>query len=324
MKTVIVGAGSVGTFLGASMVRGGADIIMLDLPEVVENLNKDYIEIKTFSGDSFKVKLKATDDLKSLEEVDLIIVSVKTFHAEAAVSAISHLKDRVQAILSIQNGVDKELILERYFGKDKIIGTCCLEAASRIDKRTFMHTMSEGTYIGELDGSITPRVESTVKLFKDAGLNAEASSQVVSAIWCKWINFAAGAAVCGLTRLPYHKALLNPHSADLIAQIYREYAELTKASGVALNDFPGFEVKTISQASPEEAVKLLQQRGTDLEEKGATKVMASLARDLIAGRPTELESIFGFAVREGEAKNLPMTFTKYVYTLTTAIEQNLK
>ena len=60
------------------------------------------------------------------------------------------------------------------------------------------------------------------------------------------------------------------------------------------------------------------------EKEGATKVMASLARDLIAGRPTERESVFGFAVREGEAKNLPMTFTKYVYALTTASEQNLE
>jgi len=183
--------------------------------------------------------------------------------------------------------------------------------------------MSVITYLGELDGGITPRVKSAVKLFTDGGLKAEASSQVVSADWCKWINFAAASAVCGLTRLPYYKALLNSHSADLIAQLYREYAELANASEVAVQDYPGFEVKTIAHLSPEEAVKMLQLRGKGLEEKGATKVMPSIAQDIVAGRRTECESIFGYAVREGDRKRLPMTFTRYVYALMSAIDQSL-
>jgi ketopantoate reductase len=124
-----------------------------------------------------------------------------------------------------------------------------------------------------------------------------------------------------LTRLPYYQNLLNPRSADLIAQVYREYAELAVAHGVSVNDYPGFEVRTISQASREEAVALLQQRGEDLVKKAATKIMPSLARDSIAGRRTERESIFGFAVREGDAKKVPMTFTRYAYALITAIEE---
>jgi len=322
MKTVIVGAGGLGTLLGAYLFRGGGDITLLDLPDVVETLKKGDVEIRRFSGESFRVRLKATHDPRSLEEADLILVCVKTYHSESAVRAIAHLKDRVQSVLSIQNGVDKELILERHFGKDKVIGGCCTEAASRIGERTIMHTMGGTTYIGELDGSMTSRVASAVKLFNEGGLKAEASEQVVSVEWCKWINFAAISAVCALTRLPYYKALLNPYSADLIALIYREYAALAKASGVEVGDYPGFEVKSISQASADEAVKLLHQRGRNLEEEGATKIMPSLARDMIAGRPTERESIFGFAVRQGDARNLSMPFTRYAYALITAVEES--
>ena len=195
MKTVIVGAGAIGTLLGAYMAKGGAFITMVDVPDVVKRLNHQDVEIKTLSGESFKARLKATHDPKSLGDVDLIIICVKTFHSEAAVSSVAHLKDRVKAVLSIQNGVDKEFILEKYFGKDKVIGGCCLEAASRVDEKTIMHTMSVITYLGELDGTISPRVESAIKLFKDGNLRAEASDQVVSADWCKWINFAAASAL---------------------------------------------------------------------------------------------------------------------------------
>jgi 2-dehydropantoate 2-reductase len=297
---------------------------MLDIREVAERLNREEVEIKKLSGESFKSKLQATHDPKSLSDVDLIIVCVKTFHCEEAVASVAHLKDRVQAVVSIQNGVDKELILEKYFGKEKVIGGCCLEAASRVDERTIMHTMSVITYFGELNGTISPRVKLAVQLFKNGGLNAEPSEQVVSADWCKWINFAAASAVCGLTRLPYFKALINHHSADLIAQIYREYTDLANASGIEVDDYPGFEVKTISEASKEEAVSILQQRGKGLEEKGATKVMPSLAQDIVAGRRTECESIFGFAVRQGDAHNLPMTFTRHVYALISAMDQSLE
>ena len=272
---------------------------------------------------TFQVKLKATSSPELLNDIDLIIICVKNVDTESAVRSVAHLKERLSAVLSIQNGVDKELILEKYFGKDKIIGGCCLEAASRVDEYTVMHTMSVITYLGELDGTISPRVKSVARLFSQGGLKAEAISHAVSADWCKWINFAAGAGVCGLTRLPYYMALLNPHSANLIAQIYREYAELAGVKGVEVRDYPGFEVKTISQASAAEAVRLLQKRGNGLKEKEATKVMPSLAQDIVAGRPTEYESIFGFAVRQGNEHHLPMAFTRHVYALIKAMDESL-
>ena len=191
-----------------------------------------------------------------------------------------------------------------------------------MDDHCIMHTMSMGTYIGEVDGGISPRVRSVVKLFTDGGLKANVSEQVVSADWCKWINFAAGAAVCGLTRLPYYKVLLNSETAELMAEIYREYAALASSCGVQVADFPGFEVKTIAGVSVDEAVALFRRRGEALMEKGATKVMPSLAQDIVAGRKTECESIFGFAVNEGKQRGVPMGFTRYVYKLILAIDQN--
>jgi 2-dehydropantoate 2-reductase len=321
MKIVIVGPGALGTLLGAYLVRAGADVTLLGCPGKEALPNAQEVEIRTFTGESFRTHLQTVYDPDSLEDVDFMIVCVKTFQTEAAVSPLVHLRDRVQAVVSFQNGVDKDLILEKLFGRDKVIGGCCGEAAARADESTILHTMSMGTYLGELDGSRTPRVEELTGLLQRGGLNAEARSDVLSVEWCKWINFAAIAAICALTRLPYFQILLNPRSADLIAQIYREYAELAKAHGIAVHDYPGFEVQTISRASRDDAIALLRQRGADLVKKAATKIMPSLARDLIAGRPTERESIFGFAVRAGDARKVPMTFTRYAYALITAIEE---
>ena len=90
-----------------------------------------------------------------------------------------------------------------------------------------------------------------------------------------------------------------------------------------VHDYPGVEVKAISRASADEAIQLLQQRGMKLKEGGATKIMPSLAQDIVAGRPTEYESIFGFAVRQGNEHHLPMAFTRHVYALIKAMDESL-
>jgi 2-dehydropantoate 2-reductase len=321
MNILIVGPGALGTLLGAYLNRGGADVTLVGRTSKEAPPKAGEVEVRTFAGETFRTRLQTVYDPGPLEDVDIIIVCVKTFQTEAAVAPLVHLRERVQAVVSFQNGVEKDLILERHFGKDTVIGGCCGEAAARADEGTILHTMSMGTYLGEFDGSRTPRVEELTGLLQSGGLPAEARSDVLSVEWGKWINFAAIAAICALTRLPYHQILQNPSSADLIAQIYREYAELAEAHGIDVHDYPGFEVQTISQASRDEAIRLLRRRGEDLVKKAATKIMPSLARDLIAGRPTERESIFGFAVHAGDARDVPMTFTRYAYALITAIEE---
>ena len=324
MKTVIVGAGALGTLLGAYLTKGGAQVTMLTRrAEAAKRLNDQEVEIRKPSGESFRARLDATADPNSLENTDLLIFSVKTYDTSEAVSSTAHLKERVQAVLSVQNGVEKDRILAKGFGEDKVIGGCCLEGASRLDDTSVLHTMSGITYLGEHGGQDTPRVRSAVKLFTQGGLNAEPSERVASADWCKWTNFAAAAAVCALTRLPYYKVLTNTHTAGLMGQMYREYASLAAANGVTVGDYPGFEVKTISGAPTPEAMELFCKRGKSLEAKGATKVMPSLAQDVVAGRRTEREAIFGFAVREGETKGVSMPFTRHTFALLSAIDENL-
>jgi len=247
MKTAIVGAGAIGTVLASYMMRGGADVTLVDLPDVVGRIHRNGVEIRTLSGEVFKVGLKATSDPQSLSDIDFIIICVKTFYSDAAVSSVAHLKDRVQAVLSIQNGVDKEEVLKKYFGREKIIGGCCLEAASRLDEKTIMHTMSVVTYLGELDGTISPRVEAAVRLFKNAGLTAEANQHVVSAGLVQMDQLCCRGGRLRADTAPYYKVLLHPQSAGLIAEIYKEYAELAAACGVEVFDYPGFEVKTIAR-----------------------------------------------------------------------------
>ena len=323
MKTLLVGAGAIGSLVGAYMAKGGADVTLLDIGDHIHVIEKEGLKVRTIEGDSFKVKVRASPDAKAIKDVDVLILTVKTFHTEPALASVTHLKNKIQLALSIQNGVEKEDHLIRFFGEEKVVGAMCLEGATRLGPAEIKHTMTGITYVGELDGRETDRTKAVCQLFTAGGLKAEVTPYILSADWAKWINFAAGAAICSLTRLEYYKILKTRELALLFAQVYREYAQLAKAKGVEVRDYPGFEVKTISEADPSRAVEILKARGEGLEARGMTMVKPSLCQDVESGRKTEYEATFGYAVRESEKMGVEMPLTRYVYQILKGLDETL-
>jgi 2-dehydropantoate 2-reductase len=321
MRTLFVGAGAIGSLVGAYLAKGGAEVTLLDIADHIHTIAKEGLKVRTIGGGSFEVKVKAVSDAKTIDDIDLLILTVKTFHTESALASVAHLKNRMQVALSIQNGVEKEDHLIRLFGKEKVAGAMCLEGATRLGPAEILHTMSGITYVGELDGKETDRIKTVCKLFTAGGLKAEVTPHILAADWAKWTNFAAASAVCSLTRLEYFKILKNKELALLFAQVYREFAQLAKAKGIEVRDYPGFEVKTISEADLSGALKILQARGEGLEAKGMTKVKPSLCQDVEGGRKTEYEAIFGYAVREAEKKGIEMPLTRHVYRFLKGIDE---
>ena len=324
MNTLIVGAGAIGSLLAGYLTRVGAAVTLLDTGTHVQPMEKDGLRIHTIGGGSFEVKAKVFSDANQIDRADLLILAVKTFQTESALASVAHLKSGLQCALSIQNGVDKEDHLIRFFGKEKVVGAMCLEGATRLSPTEIRHTMSNVTFVGEMDGSRTDRVEVICRLFTSGGINAKVTSQILAAEWAKWINFAASAAVCSLTRLPYHKILKNRELALLFARLHDEYAQLAKAVGVEVRDYPGFEAKTVAEADPHRAIQILRARGEALESRGMTEVKPSLCQDVEAGRRTEYEAIFGYAVREAEKRGLEMPLTSYVYQFLKGTDEFLR
>src|SRR3989304_5939117 len=105
MKTLLVGAGAIGSLVGAYIAKGGADVTLLDIGDHIHVIEQEGIKVRTIRGDSFKVKVRASPDAKAINDVDLLILTVKTFHTEPALTSVAHLKNKIQLVLSLQNGV---------------------------------------------------------------------------------------------------------------------------------------------------------------------------------------------------------------------------
>ncbi len=85
-------------------------------------LRKNGLRIKSPLGDLHLPKVTATDDAKELGRVDLVVLGVKLWDTEAAARAIAPLVSDETAVVSFQNGVDKDDVLRSVLGDAAIVG----------------------------------------------------------------------------------------------------------------------------------------------------------------------------------------------------------
>jgi 2-dehydropantoate 2-reductase len=324
MKFLFVGAGAIGSLLGAYFAKGGADVTLLGRGEHITAISKSGLKVCRANGDSFRVRLRALSDSKSIQHADILIMCVKSPQTESALTDIHHLKDTVSLALSVQNGVEKEETLIRYFGKERVCGAICFEGATINEPAEVHHTMSYLSYVGELNGELTDRITKLRNIFLSGGLEAEAISNIIAAEWAKWAVFSAAAAVCTMSRLEYYKVLINRELASLVAEIYREYAQLATAKGIPLIDLPGFQFRSIAEAASATAVDLLAAIGAQLEAKGMKHSKPSLLQDVEKKKETEFESIFGHALFEADKHGLKMPLTHVAYKILKGLDQSFK
>src|SRR2546429_4182442 len=118
MKIVILGAGALGTVLGAHLARAGEDVTLLARGQRAAYLQEHGATITGLVD--FTVPVPVVTDPSQIRDADVLIVTVKTYDMEPALAAVKHLD--VGSVLSIQNGVLKNEQLAQTFGWEKVLG----------------------------------------------------------------------------------------------------------------------------------------------------------------------------------------------------------
>src|SRR5438309_5559559 len=118
MRIVILGAGALGTVLGAHLARAGEDVTLIARGQRAAYLQEHGATITGLVD--FTVPVRVVTNPSPTHDADVLIVTVKTYHMEPALQSIKHL--HVESVLSLQNGVLKNEQLAQTFGWDKVLG----------------------------------------------------------------------------------------------------------------------------------------------------------------------------------------------------------
>lgn len=120
---VVFGAGAVGSTLGGWLSSVHPNVWLIDLPPVVEALQRRGLTLyqgtpeERSSAAQLRVDVKAASSLREIPAPDLVIIAVKTYSLDKVARLIRDALGDGPLIVAVQNGVDNQTILPKYFSR---------------------------------------------------------------------------------------------------------------------------------------------------------------------------------------------------------------
>jgi 2-dehydropantoate 2-reductase len=306
LKICVLGAGSLGSAIGAALAEAGSDVWLVNRNRAhVDAINDRGLRVRTDDGER-TVRVAAAVDCAGLAPVDLVIVLVKSFDTRKAIEAAGPVIGRDTVVMSLQNGLGHEEVLGAVVGRQRLLaGRTYVGGQILAPGIVLAGTRGKETIIGELDGRITDRVRAIADEFDRAGLATTVSGNVMGTIWDKLLVNVATGALAGITRLPYGRLYAVPEVEAAAVAAVTEAMAVARAGGIAL-----------SYTDPHEPW-LRAGKGLPFDFK------ASILQSLEKGSVTEIDFINGAVVREGRRLGVPTPVNDTLVACIRGIEHGL-
>ncbi len=239
MKIVIVGGGAIGRLFGYFLVKGENEITLIDIDKkTLGALQEKGIGLLA-DGDkhpdeavSFPVEALSSAD--SLTEADLVLLLVKSQSTLSAVKDVAHLIKDNCPLLCIQTGLGNLEVASQIVPKENIIlGITFMSGTALSDARVRQGGLGR-TYIGELDGTFTKRLENIHSTFNRCGIDTQMVKRIIGRLWCKVITYSAINPVSAILQVPNGPLTSKMESITLMKRLIDEGRAVANACSVEL------------------------------------------------------------------------------------------
>jgi len=239
MKLLVWGAGAIGGTLGAHLARAGHDVTFVDrAPEHVDAINRSGLRIEGPITEFIARAPACTPDALR-GEFEHIVLAVKAQDtAEATRELATHLATNGY-VVSAQNGLN-ELVIKEIVGDTRTMGCFVNFGADYLDPGVIQYAGRGAVVLGEIDGSITPRIHELHRTFLDFDERAIVTPNIWGFLWGK-LAYGAQLFATALTNDSIADALADPSYRDVYIEIAREVMRVTRARRITPEGFNGFD-----------------------------------------------------------------------------------
>lgn len=295
MRIAVVGVGGVGGYFGGRLARAGNEVHFIARGAHLAAIRERGLRVDSIAGDFVVAPALATDSPAEVGPVDAVIVGVKSWQLPAAAESMRPLIGPDTAVLPLLNGVEAADQLAAALGPGHALGGLCRIIAFIAGPGHIRHTgIAPAVDLGELDGARSPRVAALHAALSAAGVAATIAPDINVALWEKFMLIVTWGGIGAITRAPIGVWRSMPGTRAMAEQSLREVLALAHARGAAV---------------PEARVA-----GTLAFIDGVPAAgTASIQRDIIDGRPSELESQSGAVVRLGAEAGVPTPLHSFIY-----------
>jgi len=302
---IVVGAGGVGGLLAAMLARGGNDVRMLARGPALGVIRERGLRVLGPDLDYTVPIARASDDPSELGVADVVIVTVKTWQLTELAPRLVPLVGPHTIVVPLQNGVEASEQLAPALGEDRVVGAVA-RVISWVERPGEVRwIVPPSLTIGLRRPAPGDDLEACARILRTGGIEVLIAASIEPARWTKFLFIAPYAAVGAVERAPLGVIRTRPDARARLIAAMDEVAAVAIARGVAL---------------PADTASLMLQRLDNLPADATT----SMHRDIVEGRPSELEQLIGAVVRLGREARVATPVSDALYAELAPLERRAR
>ena len=300
LRILMLGAGGLGGYFGARWIQAGADVSFLVRPGRQARLQADGLVVQT-PQERFSLPVTALTRDTLRGAFDLVVLSPKAYDLDDAIDSVRDVEGQ-PLLLPLLNGMDHLDVLDRHFGRTRVMGGVAHIAATLSDDGVVMQLgpLHRLTF-GHRHPDQLPAALALEDLGRRAAFDSVRSDDITQVLWDKWVFLATLAGMTTSTRASVGQIVAGPGGDQATRAMYE-----TCCAVAAIHGHP------VQEPARQQALSMLLAPGSSFT--------SSMLRDLQSGKLTEHEHILGAMVRRADAAGLSCEGLRLAY-LSLAIAQ---
>jgi 2-dehydropantoate 2-reductase len=281
------------------MVRAGEDVLFVDKSEDhVRHMQERGLLVDGFGG-TVDVKVQAATPQALRGPLEVVVLAVKSQDTRTAVQQFAPLLDDRSVVISLQNGLNEDIIAGM-IGAKRTIGAFINWAVDYLEPGRIKLGGKGGFYLGEIDGTLSERVRTLAKPLS-ALFPVQVTDNIMGYLWAKQVD-ATVLFSTALADLPIHEVVETPGVAVVMGDLVREAMQVPDKLGIRLEKFDEFNPDLYRNHKDDLAMKgIADQYRHNLKNK--TGVWRDIA---VRKRKTEVDGTLGEVLRRGEGLGLAL------------------
>lgn len=327
MRFAVVGAGSIGGYLGALLAASGESVTFIARGANLEAIRARGMRVALENGREVTSRdgdggAEAVARCEDAGPHDVVLLTVKAHQVADIAPDLHHLCHGETSIVTMQNGipwwyfhrhggefegrklrsVDPDGTIGHAVDPVRLIGAVVYPAAMLVQPGVVRVVEGKRFTLGELDGTTTPRVEAIAVSLAHAGFKAPITDNIRAEIWLKLWGNAAFNPISALTHATLEDMCRFPLSRDLAAAMMQETQEIAGKLGITF-------------------LVSIEKRIAGAEKVGPHKT--SMLQDVEVGKALELEALVGAVVELGRLTGTPTPHVDAVYACASLLARTL-
>lgn len=292
-----MGAGGVGGYFGARQAASVSDFTFIARGSHLAAIRENGLRVESPLGEIYLEKPDVTEDPARIGPVDLVMFGVKLWDTKSVAQGIKPLVGPETAVVSFQNGVQKDDMLREILGDKAIMGGVGYIATSIAAPGVIRHIgQMQKLVFGEYDRAVSKRAEAFLQACRAAGIDSEISPDIRRAQWEKFVFLVGLSGTTTSMRQPIGPIRSHPRTRAFLHDTMREVVAVGIGQGVCLTEDFADNRLAFCDGLPAE-------------------MTSSMHHDLQKGNRLEVEWLSGDVVRRGIELGIPTPVNRSIFDI---------